>query len=159
MEYLVPQVLLTEHAEIRAGLDRAIAMGGRVGQVATNVAQALYPHMEKEEKCALRPLSVLPLLAKGQVTPNMSGVLTMVAKLKSALPELLEDHRAIEVALGGLTDVAKAEENGEFTSLAKQLALHLQCEEQILYPTAILIGRYVELDFGDAPVEWEAQDA
>jgi hypothetical protein len=114
--------------------------------------------MEKEEKCALRPLSVLPLLAEGKVTPNMSGVLTMVAKLKSALPELLEDHRAIEVALGSRTDATRGKDNEEFAKLAKRLALHVQYEEQILFPTALMIGRYVGMDFCDAPVEWEAQD-
>jgi hypothetical protein len=100
----------------------------------------------KEEEYALPPPGVLPLLAAGNVTPDMRDVLSMTERLKAELPRMLEEHTAIVAALNHLIEVATQENQPEFARFAEQLRLHAQAEEDVFYPTAILIDEYVKLE-------------
>ena len=51
------------------------------------------------------------------------------------------------LALNNLIDVSKNENKIEFVQFAEKLKLHAKNEEQLLYPTAILIGKYLKLKF------------
>jgi hypothetical protein len=105
----------------------------------------MHPHFVKEEEYALPPLGLLPLLAKGEVTPDMAAVLAMTDKLKAELGEMLAEHESIVAALRRLADVATRENKPEYAKFADQLILHAQTEEEVSYPTAILIGEYLKL--------------
>jgi hypothetical protein len=145
MRLQIPQPLKEEHEELHAGLVRATQAGGKVGGAAKAVAQVLHPHFVKEEEFALPPLGLLPRLAQGNVTPEMRNVLPLTDRLKSELPQMLEEHKAIVGALKNLVAVARRENKPEFARFAEKLMLHAQAEEQVTYPTAILIGEYVRL--------------
>jgi hypothetical protein len=72
----------------------------------------------------------------------------MTDRLKTDLPQMLAEHRAIVGALQNLIAAAKAEKKPESLRFAEQLQLHAQTEEQVLYPAAILVGEYVKLRLG-----------
>lgn len=57
---------------------------------------------------------------------------------------MLAEHRDIVAALTKLVDAARAENRPEVIQFAEKLMLHAQTEEQVSYPTALLIGRYVK---------------
>ena len=119
--------------------------GGKVGEVAKAVADVLHPHFEKEEEYALPPLGLLSSLAKqGQIGSEMKAVLTMTDRLKADLPHMIEEHNGI-VALEHLIVVAEKENKPSIIQFAEKLKLHAKIEEQVLYPTAILIGEYLKL--------------
>ncbi|MGE5445981.1 MAG: hemerythrin domain-containing protein [Ignavibacteriales bacterium] len=145
MEFKIPQPLKLEHEELHAELVKTTKAGGKLGDAAKAVAKILHPHFVKEEEYALPPLGLLPLLAEGKVTSEMGNVLTMTDRLKAELPQMLEEHKAIVAALKNLVDVAKKEKKMEYAYFAEKLILHAQNEEEVLYPTAILIGEYVKL--------------
>jgi hypothetical protein len=145
MEFKTPQSLKTEHEELHGELEKAVMSGGKVGEAAKAVATLMHPHFEKEEEYALPPLGLLPLLAKGEVTSEMGQVLTMTDKLKADLPHMLAEHKGIVAALKKLAQVAKAEKKPEVAAFADKLTAHAQTEEEVSYPTAILIGEYLKL--------------
>jgi Hemerythrin HHE cation binding domain len=145
MEFKTPQSLKTEHEELHGELKKAVMSGGKVGEAAKAVATLMHPHFEKEEEYALPPLGLLPLLAEGKVTLEMGQVLTMTDKLKADLPHMLAEHKGIVVALKKLTEVANAEKKPEVAAFAEKLTAHAQTEEEVSYPTAILIGEYLKL--------------
>ncbi len=58
---------------------------------------------------------------------------------------MLEEHKAIVAALKNLADVAKKEKKIGYANFAEKLMLHAKTEEEVLYPTAILIGKYIKL--------------
>jgi hypothetical protein len=145
MEYKIPHPLTLEHEELHAMLANATKAGGKIGDAAKAVAQILHPHFVKEEEYALPPLGVLPLLAAGHVAPEMRNVLTLTERLRAELPQMLEEHQAIVAALKTLAAVAEAEQQPEYAHFAEKLRLHAQTEEEVLYPTAILIGEYLKL--------------
>lgn len=145
MQFKIPQPMKLEHDELHAELVKATKEPGKLGDAAKAVAKVLHEHFVKEEEYALSPLGLLPLLAQGKVTSDMKDVLTMTDKLKAELPQMLAEHKAIVAALDNLAEAAKEEKKMEYARFAEKLKLHAQAEEQVSYPTAILIGEYLKL--------------
>lgn len=145
MEFTIPRPLKLEHDELHDQLRKATGEGGKLGEAAKVVAKLMHPHFVKEEEYALPPLGLLQSLAKGLVTPDMASVLPMTEKLKAQLSEMLAEHKSIVVALNDLVEVAKRENKPEYAEFAAKLILHAQTEEEVSYPTAILIGEYLKL--------------
>jgi hypothetical protein len=130
---------------LHAELVKATQAAGKLGEAARAVAQILPPHFVKEEEYALPPLGLLPLLTEGKMTSEMRDVLLLTNRLQTELWQMLAEHKAIVAALQRLAEVAKQEEKLEYARFAEKLMLHAQTEEEVLYPTAILIGEYVKL--------------
>lgn len=148
MEFNIPHAIQVEHEELHADLEKAIASGGETGAAAMEVAEALHAHFESEEKYALPPLGLLPVLAEGRISSEMARVLEMTDTLKAELPRMLDEHRVIVDALQKLIKAASQEKKTEHIHFAEKLMLHARNEEEVLYPTAILIGEYVRLMLG-----------
>jgi hypothetical protein len=145
MECTIPRPLQVEHEELHAELVKATQVEGKIGEAARTVAALLHPHFVKEEEYALPPLGLLPLLAAGQVTPEMRDVLPMTDRLRTELPQMLHEHQTIVAALHRLVAAAQQENQMAYAHFAEKLLLHAQTEEEVLYPTAILIGEYLKL--------------
>ena len=148
MEFRIPKPMKLEHDELHSELAKATKEPGGIGEAAKAVATVLHNHFVNEEAFAIPPLGLLSQLAKGNVTKEMADVLKMTDKLKVELPKMLKDHEAIVSALNDLVKVAKSEGKEEYIRFAEKLKLHAQTEEEVSYPTAILIGEYLKLMFG-----------
>ncbi|MGE5540142.1 MAG: hemerythrin domain-containing protein [Gemmatimonas sp.] len=144
MDIHIPESVRAEHHELQELLARATRAGGRTEEAAKEVARLLHAHFLKEEAYALPPLGLLGLLASGAATPGMAAVLALTDKLEAELPTMLEEHRAIVGALVALVDAAGAEGKPEVARFAEKLILHAQTEEQVMYPAALLVGRYLK---------------
>jgi hypothetical protein len=144
----IPELLTSEHHQLHEMLARATGEPGALGAAAKRVADLLHPHFVKEELFALPPLSLLPRLARGEVTADMKEALSLTERLERELPGMLEDHRAIVAALDGL--LARSREAGklEYAEFALDLIRHAQFEEQLLYPAAIVAGRLIRSRLG-----------
>ncbi|HET8669059.1 MAG TPA: hemerythrin domain-containing protein, partial [Candidatus Saccharimonadales bacterium] len=119
--------------------------GGRVSEAAKAVARVLHEHFVKEEEFALPPLGLLSALGRDQVEEDVKNVLPMTDRLKAELPKMLEEHEAMVAALKTLVTAAEADSKPEYARFAQKLMLHAQTEEEVLYPAAILIGKYLKL--------------
>ncbi|HMD81999.1 MAG TPA: hypothetical protein VKE92_11855 [Anaerolineales bacterium] len=148
MEFNIPHAMQVEHEELHVDLEKAIASGGETGAAAREVAEALHSHFESEERYALPPLGLLPALAEGRISSEMTQVLEMTDTLKAELPRMLDEHKLIVDALQKLIGAARKEKKMEHIHFAEKLMLHAQNEEEVSYPTAILIGEYVKLKLG-----------
>lgn len=73
----------------------------------------------------------------------MKEVLGLTNRLKAELGQMLEEHKSIVAALEVLSIAAKKANKVEYVEFAKALTLHAQTEEEVSYPTAILIGEYI----------------
>lgn len=138
-----PPSLRREHEELHADLARAGTMPGLLGQTAREVARIMHPHFLREDEYAIPPLSLLPRLARGEITPEMAEVLPLVARLKEEMPLMIEEHRAILGAVRAFALAAEGDGDEKCIRLAAELTVHAQLEEEVLYPTAVLIGEYV----------------
>lgn len=144
MNFQIPTSLKAEHEALHAKLVQATKAGGRTGDAAKAVAQLMHPHFLKEEEYALPPLGLLAVLAAGRVESAMADVLHMTDKLEIELPKMLAEHTDIVAALKKLVDAAKAENKSEHVRFAEELMAHARVEEQVSYPAALLIGRYLK---------------
>lgn len=153
MKFSIPYSMQAEHEALHSDLEKAIASGGETGAAAKVVAHVLHAHFEREEKYALPPLGLLPALAEGKISHEMTQVLEMTDTLKAELPRMLEEHKVIVDALQKLIKAASQEQKTEHVHFAEKLMLHARNEEEVAYPTAILIGEYVRMTLGVPGVE------
>jgi hypothetical protein len=143
MNYEIPVALRQEHDELHQHLRAATQAGGEVGEAATALARLMHPHFVKEDEFALPPLALLSRLAQGDVTAEMAAVLKLTDRLEAEMPAMLAEHQAIVAALARLADAAGRAGRTDIVDFAQKLSLHAQAEEQVMYPAALLVGRFV----------------
>lgn len=139
-----PSSVADEHRKLHETLARAIQEGGQLGVAAKNLEKALSPHFHREEEIATPPLGLLPKLSIGPATSEMRAVIPLTQALERELPQMLEEHRAIRNALRQFRQAAEAVKRTVYVQFSDQLAAHAREEEEILYPAAVLVGRYVD---------------
>jgi iron-sulfur cluster repair protein YtfE (RIC family) len=142
--FQTPQSIATEHHELHEVLAGAAKAPGELGEAARAHAAALHPHFQREEQIATPPLGLLGPLAHGPATAEMRDVLPMTDALEAQLPKMMEEHGAIKAATAELRAAAIAARRDDLVRFADHLAAHALQEEEILYPAAILVGRYVK---------------
>ena len=140
MSIQVPVSLKNGHDAIRATLKRAMREPGRIGEAARGVAEILDGHILREEKFALAPLGLLGALARGEMPAELAEAEHLTQRLKSELPQMMEEHRRISAALRRLASDAEAEGKSEYVALAQEMIVHAHVEEDVLYPAALLVG-------------------
>lgn len=141
----IPRSLQAEHAELHETLKRAQQEGGELAVAARNLAGELAPHFEKEEEFALPQLGLLRQLVRGDAEPEMRPAIEMAERLKADYEQMLEEHGAIRQAAQRLRTAAQKAAKPEYVAFADALANHARTEEEVLYPSAILIGEYLKL--------------
>lgn len=147
----VPKAMKSEHEELHADLERLTMAGGQTGEAAKGVAALMENHFTKENTYALPPLSLLVPLSEGKFSCGMTGVLKMTDKLQAEMPTMLAEHKEIVAALQKLTTAAKAENKPDGIRFAEMLTAHALGEEQVTYPTALLVGLYVKAKAAQCP--------
>jgi len=145
MQLNIPAPLKTEHDHLHADLAKATKEVGSTGEAARSVAEILHPHFVKEEEFALPPLALLTRLALGEVVSEMKSAVRLTDRLKIELPHMLDEHKAIVDALKKLVEAARKDGKMEYLDFSRDLILHAQTEEEVLYPAAILIGEYLKV--------------
>jgi iron-sulfur cluster repair protein YtfE (RIC family) len=142
--FKTPQSIAAEHHELHEVLAEATKAPGELGAAASRLEAALAPHFAREEQIATPPLGLLGELAHGPATAEMRKVLPMTDALESELPRMMTEHDAIRAATAGFRAAALKAGRADYVRFADGLAAHALQEEEILYPAAILVGRYVK---------------
>jgi hypothetical protein len=140
-----PHALRMEHRHLRDDLARAVADGEGVGDVARAIERTLIPHLKREEESVLRLLGLLPGLARDESIPNSAGIIATAEQFERELPQLQLEHRTIYEATKRLRDVIRRERKPQYQDFADRLWLHVRLDEEVLYPAAIVVGRYVKM--------------
>jgi hypothetical protein len=138
----IPESIRSEHEAIHSALVAATHAPGRVGMAAKALADVLHPHFVREEEIALPPLALLAPLAAGDAVPEAisSTADEMTRALRVEMPRMLEEHVRIRAAVAELRAAAESAGAAAQVELADELALHARTEEEVLYPSALLVG-------------------
>jgi hemerythrin HHE cation binding domain-containing protein len=139
----VPEAMRLEHDDIRAGLSRALARAGPVSKAARQVSRFCLTHFEEEEEIVFPILGVLRDLASGNVQPEMAGVLPLISRFSARFDRLGRHHWGIYSSVAALLQAAHRERNREAANLSYRLQLHERLEDEVIYPTVMLMGNYV----------------
>ena len=138
-----PQSIAAEHHELYEVLAKAAQESSELGRAAQALEKALAPHFKREEETATPPLGLLRALTMGEATTEMRAVLPMTNALEKELPEMLREHGIIRAAVQKSRFTAVAAKRQEYIRFSDHLAAHAKQEEEILYPAALMVGRYV----------------
>jgi hypothetical protein len=68
----------------------------------------------------------------------------MTDALERELPQMLKEHEGIRTAAAKFRAAAEKAGRADYVRFSDGLAAHARQEEEILYPAAILVGRYVK---------------
>ncbi len=148
MKFIIPKPLQREHEALHDELRRATEASGEIGEAAKTLAQLMHPHFIKEDQIALPPLGLLGALSHGEFSADMSDVLALTDRLEAELPAMLEEHKTIVAALQRLQEAAERAGRSDIVTFAHELIQHARTEEEVMYPTAVLVGRHVRLLLG-----------
>ncbi len=139
-----PKALLDGHKKLFKDIDDIISLGGNIGENAKLLVDIARPHFKKEEEYALPPLGILSALSKGNWELESAAATEMADILEAQLLEMKKDHGVIRKILENLKMQAEKENNQKVIQFVDDLKLHIEVEEQVLYPTTILIGSYLK---------------
>ena len=138
-----PKALRLGHDEARAEFVRATTEGGPIGVAAKRLAQMCLPHFEREEKYVFPVLGLLPELTRGVVRPEMAVVLPLIAAFSAKHDVLDSQHQSIQSAIDALLQASHREKNREVAEFAYNMRVHERIEDEVIYPTVILVGNYL----------------
>jgi len=156
----VPSSIRIEHEHLHHQLDAALKAGGKTAQAAQKVADVLVPHFEEEEAYAMPPLGLLEAITQNQPISQeqTQQAIQMADKLRANYAQMLKEHEQLHEALRDLAAAAKEENQPEAAAFAENLMAHAGNEEQVLYPTTLLIGEYLKLRQGQSPPDQGAHE-
>ncbi len=102
-------------------------------------------HFKEEENFVLPPLGLLPLLTSAKLPEQNKAVIQLCEKLKSQLTHLNVEHKLIKAYMEELMLAAAKDDHFEIIAFEQELQRHAKTEEEVFFPTAILIGEYLKL--------------
>lgn len=140
----IPKALEYGHQQLFEEIKEVIAIGGRIGQTADSLNKNMAPHFKKEEEYALPPLGFLLAISEGRWELDKNEAIKMSEKLEEKLSEMTEEHREIERYLLELKKIAEEENNSQALLFVRNLNLHIELEDEVLYPATILVGNYLK---------------
>lgn len=146
--FRIPDALRRGHDEARAELVRATSETGRIGKAAGRVASLCLPHFEREEETVFPVFGLLRELSAGEVRAEMAEVVPLVSAFNAWHRGLTNQHQAIASAIQDLLAAAHYEDHREYAEFAYSLRAHEKLEDEVIYPTVLLIGKYVQERLG-----------
>jgi hypothetical protein len=141
----IPQSLRNEHAEDREKLVMLSKRPGKVGEMARKAIPLFDRHAATEAEFIMPPLTLLPVLADGKVTPDMAWAVAMTDRVRAERETIFQQHVEVTEVLNQLleaADVAKDEDAKEFAEAAAGDAMN---DVEILEPTVLVIGDYIRM--------------
>jgi hypothetical protein len=154
MKLEIPEVLRLREEAICSGLKEAVKTGGATGEAAELLEAILLPHLSKESVEILQPLGLLPRLARGEISSEMTDVLPQISQLKNELRELRVEHATILSMIKRFVAAAREEGKSRHARFAERLLFRAWLDESVFTPLAILVGNYLELrlEHNDRPL-------
>ena len=143
-----PKYLRAEHDHLHATLDRLAGGPGKTGKAAQELAEVLRGHMLDEEKYVLPELGLLRSLAFEGSSEEMLWAVSLSEELAAEYPRMVAAHKAIAGLLDKLAEAGELESDPDAVFFARHLKAHLQYEDEVVYPAAVLAGKYIKMKQG-----------
>jgi hypothetical protein len=139
----IPQSLRNEHAEDREKLELLSKRPGKVGEVARRAIVLFDRHASIEAEFIMPPLTLLPLLADGKVTPDMAWAVAMTDRVRAERDKIFQQHTEVTGVLNELVEAADVAHDEDAKAFAEAAAGDSLNDVEILEPTVLLIGDYI----------------
>ena len=139
-----PKSITHGHINLCEELETIIKNGGQIAEQTKILEKIMMEHFVKEEKFALPPLGLLVALSEGNWKIDEQTTINMAEVLSANLDELKEDHKNISKLVEKIKILADKENDVDAKRFVNNITVHVELEDQVLYPTVILIGNYLK---------------
>src|SRR5271157_774614 len=139
----IPQSLSVEHQDT---LDQLANLGQRHGPVGAEARKALElfkRHLARENAFILPPLTLLPYLADGKVTPDMKWAIAMADRVKAEREQIFQEHTQITDAMNALAAAGRAAHDKMAQEFAEAAVGDSLNDSELLEPMVVVIGEYI----------------
>ncbi|MFS8083068.1 MAG: hemerythrin domain-containing protein [Ginsengibacter sp.] len=147
----VPSSIKETHAYLLAQLHKMLLYKDSSGRVAKKLEELMQHHFKEEEDFILPPLGLLPLLAKGQMPEQSKDVMLLCEKVQTMMDHMSAEHQLIEAYIEELKQASDNENQPSIIEFENEVIQHAKSEEEVFFPTSILIGKYLELKVVNKP--------
>lgn len=142
-EHPLPQALIFEHAETLERLTILTKRPGEVGIKARAAIETMKAHGAREREFILPPLTLLPSLADGKVTPDMAWAIAMADRVRAEREQIFTERSRITEALSELVVAATRANDKEAAEFAEGAQGDSFNDAELLEPAVLLIGEYL----------------
>lgn len=142
MKIKTPKAITHGHANLCEELNKIIENYSHIEKQTRTLNEIMTKHFNKEERYALPPLGLLLTLSEGNWELGEDAVIEMTNDLDSHLGELKKEHENISENMLDLKAIAEKENYSDLKRFINDLEIHMELEDQVLYPASILIGNY-----------------
>jgi hypothetical protein len=139
----IPQSIRLQHEEDIAALTELAKRPAPVGPAAKTALDLLKRHHQREEDYILPPLTLLPQIADGKVTPDMKWAITMADQVKANREEIFQEHAQITDAMNALLLAAERAHNTAAAEFARGAVADSLSDMELDEPMTIVIGDYL----------------
>ncbi|HBK05376.1 MAG TPA: hypothetical protein DDZ81_05870 [Acetobacteraceae bacterium] len=139
-QHLLPQSIQVASKETMEQLTELSRRKGPVGAAAKKALGVYVKHEAREREFILPPLTLLPYLAEGKVTPDMAWALAMTDRVRAEREQIFEEHTRLTDALSSLAEAATKAHDKEAKEFAEFAATDDLNDMEILEPTLLLIN-------------------
>jgi len=140
----VPSTIKDDHEYLLQKIHEITLFRDSTGARAKELNDLMKNHFLEEEDYVLPPLGLLPSLSLGNLPKETKDIMLLIEKFKSQAAHMSAEHQLIRALMDELKVVAEKDGHAEVNALAEALVKHAMMEEEVLYPTVILIGEYLE---------------
>jgi hypothetical protein len=139
----IPQSLRIEHEDTVRQLSVIAKRHTQSGAIARKVLALYREHIQREQEFIMPPLTLLPLLAQGKVTPDMAWAVAMADRIKAEQDKIFDEHAAVTDLLNELLAAGEKEHARDVVEFARTAAADSLNDSEILEPTSVVIGEYL----------------
>lgn len=139
----IPQSIAVEHAETLERLGALAKHKGPVGIEARKAVDLFRRHIAREEEYILPPLTLLPVLADGKVTPDMAWAVKMTDRVKADRELIFEEHTRVTDAMNALRVAGLKAHDKQAVEFAEAAATDSLNDIELMEPTVMMIGDYL----------------
>jgi hemerythrin-like domain-containing protein len=148
----VPAAIKKEHEELLNKLKSLDLIKGKAEPIVAKLSELIQHHFKEEEDYVFPPLGILPLLAGGGLPEQSEKIIMLSEKFALQNTHIIVEHQMIRAYINELKDATVGEDHPEIVAFVDGLDKHAQMEEEVLFPTAILIGEYLKLKSKKSPL-------
>ena len=141
----VPSSLKQQHESLIGKLSEFTSFGDSTARAALKLKDLMQHHFTEEEDYVLPPLGVLPLLASGKLPDDSKRLIELIERLKTNSTHIIAEHQMVKAFVDELMLVAAKEKHPEIIGFENELYTHAMEEEEIFFPTVLLIGEFLRL--------------
>jgi hypothetical protein len=140
----IPQSLRLEHDNTLQQLSTLTKHRGAVGVEARKALELFKQHLQREEAFILPPLTLLPLLADGKVSPDMKWAIAMADRVKAEREQTYQQHTQITDAMNSLAEAARKAHDAAALEFAQGAVADSLNDMELIEPMSIVIGDYLK---------------